>query len=123
MSEPTRPEVIGHLQAFGLARGVKFRALDGKTAGRDVVRLATAAHLGHLVGLLEQRGVTIRTAQAEPGPGPLVWATGRVASDVLADAVDGDRIRAVGTRARGGRMYEATQSGFWAAAQIGEEQR
>ena len=32
MSEPTRPEVIGHLQAFGLARGVKFRALDGNFA-------------------------------------------------------------------------------------------
>jgi dimethylglycine catabolism A len=42
----------------------------------------------------------------------------RVASDVLTDQIDGDRVKVVGTRMRGGRMYEATQSGFWTAAQI-----
>jgi 2,4-dienoyl-CoA reductase (NADPH2) len=47
-----------------------------------------------------------------------VRATRRVASRIRADAVDGDRVRVIGTRLRGGRMYEATQSGFWAAAEI-----
>lgn len=117
---------------FGATETALFAALWLAEQGKAVTLASPADGVGtdtndmengHLVGLLEQRGVTIRTAQSEPGPGPVVWATGRVASDVLADAVDDDRIRAVGTRARGGRMYEATQSGFWAAAQIGDEQR
>jgi 2,4-dienoyl-CoA reductase (NADPH2) len=47
-----------------------------------------------------------------------VWATPRVASSVLSDLVDDSRILQIGTRIRGGRMYEATQSGFWTAAHI-----
>jgi hypothetical protein len=39
-----------------------------------------------------------------------VSATPRNASTVLADKVDDDRVRSIGTRFRGGRMYEATQS-------------
>jgi 2,4-dienoyl-CoA reductase (NADPH2) len=49
-----------------------------------------------------------------------VSATPRNASTVLADKVDDDRVRSIGTRFRGGRMYEATQSGYWAAARIGD---
>ena len=68
--------------------------------------------------LLTERGVTIRTGASDPGSGTVVWATPRVASSVLSDAVDDSRVREIGTRFRGGRMYEATQSGFWTAAQI-----
>ncbi|MFB9744482.1 FAD-dependent oxidoreductase, partial [Pseudonocardia sulfidoxydans] len=73
---------------------------------------------GHLAGLLEEHGVTVATGVADPGGATTVRATGRTPSRVLADAVDGERVREIGTRARGGRMYEATQSGFWAAAEI-----
>ena len=73
---------------------------------------------GHLAGLLAELGVAIRTGAADPGSGTVVWATPRVASSVLSDVVDGNRIQEIGTRIRGGRMYEATQSGFWTAAQI-----
>ena len=44
-------------------------------------------------------------------------------SDVLADQVDDRPHAEIGTRMRGGRMYEATQSGFWTAARIWEEDR
>ncbi len=73
---------------------------------------------GHLAGLLTERGVTVRTGASDPGSGTVVWATPRVASSVLSDAVDDSRVREIGTRFRGGRMYEATQSGFWTAAHI-----
>jgi 2,4-dienoyl-CoA reductase (NADPH2) len=67
---------------------------------------------------LAELGVVIRTGAADPGSGTVVWATPRAASSVLSDVVDGNRIQEIGTRIRGGRMYEATQSGFWTAAQI-----
>jgi 2,4-dienoyl-CoA reductase (NADPH2) len=73
---------------------------------------------GHLAELLAQRGVTIRTGASDPGSGTVVWATPRIASSVLSDLVDDSRILQIGTRMRGGRMYEATQSGFWTAAHI-----
>ena len=59
------------------------------------------------------------TGGTRPTTGTVVSATPRTASTVLADQVDDDRVRSVGTRFRGGRMYEATQSGFWTAARIG----
>lgn len=74
----------------------------------------------HLSGLLNSLDVSIRTAVAAPGDGYVVMATARNASTVLASAVDDIRVHSIGTRSRGGRMYEATQSGFWAAAKIGE---
>jgi 2,4-dienoyl-CoA reductase (NADPH2) len=73
---------------------------------------------GHLAGQLDALGVTVLTNTPDPGGPGVVRATARTASDVIELAVDGERVRAVGSRLRGGRMYEATQSGFWAAAQI-----
>ena len=73
---------------------------------------------GHLAGLLQEHGVTVKTGGQDPGGPDVVRAVTRAPSQVLEDAIDGRRVRAVGTRARGGRMYEATQSGFWAAAEI-----
>jgi 2,4-dienoyl-CoA reductase (NADPH2) len=73
---------------------------------------------GHLAGQLDALGVTVLTNTPDPGGPDIVRATARTASDAVELAVDGERVRAVGSRLRGGRMYEATQSGFWAAAQI-----
>jgi 2,4-dienoyl-CoA reductase-like NADH-dependent reductase (Old Yellow Enzyme family) len=74
----------------------------------------------HLVGLLTDLGGTVTTSGARPTTGTVVSAAPRSASTVLADRVDDDRVRSIGTRFRGGRMYEATQSGYWAAARIGD---
>ena len=73
---------------------------------------------GHLAELLAAQDVKTSTGAKPPATGTVVWAGKRVKSDVLADQVDGDRVLEVGTRMRGGRMYEATQSGFWTAARI-----
>ncbi|TWH14824.1 2,4-dienoyl-CoA reductase (NADPH2) [Rhodococcus rhodochrous J45] len=72
----------------------------------------------HLLNLLSKHEVTVRVGASAPNAGTLVRATPRVASSVLADAVDDDRVQAIGTRFRGGRLYEATQSGFWTAARL-----
>ena len=73
---------------------------------------------GHLAGQFEALGGVVLTGTPDPGGQEVVRATTRAPSDVLRHAVDGQRVRAVGSRSRGGRMYEATQSGFWAAAEI-----
>jgi 2,4-dienoyl-CoA reductase (NADPH2) len=74
----------------------------------------------HLAGLLKHLDVSINTAAKVPDDGYVVMATARVPSTVLEESVDDIRVHSIGTRSRGGRMYEATQSGFWAAAKIGE---
>lgn len=71
-----------------------------------------------LAELLAAQGVETAVGQAAPNGGVVVWAQDRVASDVLTGMVDEEKVREIGTRTRGGRMYEATQSGFWAAARI-----
>ena len=73
---------------------------------------------GHLAELLLAQGVKTSTGETPPATGTVVWAGRRDSSDVLGEQVDGDRVLEVGTRLRGGRMYEATQSGFWTAARV-----
>ncbi|GAA4783048.1 FAD-dependent oxidoreductase [Actinomycetospora chlora] len=74
---------------------------------------------GHLAERFAELGGVVLTSTPDPGGPGVVRATPRRPSGVLEGAVDGRRVRAVGSRLRGGRMYEATQSGFWAAAEIG----
>ncbi|RTL69144.1 MAG: FAD-dependent oxidoreductase [Pseudonocardiaceae bacterium] len=112
---------------FGDTETAMFAALWLAEQGRTTTLVSPAEAVGvdtndmqngHLAGLLEERGVTVRTGVADPGGAATVRATVREPSRVLAGDVDGERVREIGTRARGGRMYEATQSGFWAAAEI-----
>ncbi len=59
------------------------------------------------------------TGVASPrGDGQVVWAQPRVPSRDLEELVDDERVLPVGTRLLGGRLYEATQSGFWTAARL-----
>ena len=104
-----------------------FAALWLAEQGRKVTLSSPSADVGldtndmqrnHLKGLLAARNVTIVTDQPAPAGGAVVWAQDRTASDAMAATVDGERVRTIGTRFRGGRMYEATQSGFWAAAEV-----
>ncbi|MGJ9403548.1 FAD-dependent oxidoreductase [Arthrobacter sp. KK5.5] len=104
-----------------------FASLWLAEQGRDVTLSSPGSDVGvdtndmqrtYLSELLAARNVAILTDQPAPsGPG-VVWAQDRVSSDVMSGAVDDHRVRTIGTRARGGRMYEATQSGFWSAAQV-----
>ena len=114
---------------FGETETALFAALWLAEQGK-VVTLVSPAEMpaidtndmqrDHLVGLLTELGGTVTTGGSRPTTGTVVSATPRNASTVLADKVDDDRVRSIGTRFRGGRMYEATQSGYWAAARIGE---
>lgn len=121
--------VADEVTVFGETETAMFAALWLAEQGKKVSLLSPADGVGidtndmqrdHLSGLLNSLDVSIRTAVAAPGDGYVVMATARNASTVLASAVDDIRVHSIGTRSRGGRMYEATQSGFWAAAKIGE---
>lgn len=75
---------------------------------------------GHLSALLHSLDVVIVTHATLPTSGEVIIANPRIATTLHAGLVDDFRIHSIGTRARGGRMYEATQSGFWTAARLGE---
>ncbi|MCF5225604.1 FAD-dependent oxidoreductase [Pseudomonas syringae] len=75
---------------------------------------------GHLTALLHSLDVAIVTHATLPGSGEVIIANPRTATTLHANLVDDFRVHSIGTRARGGRMYEATQSGFWTAARLGE---
>jgi 2,4-dienoyl-CoA reductase-like NADH-dependent reductase (Old Yellow Enzyme family) len=126
LTDQRAPEA-NEVTVFGDTETAMFAALWLAEQGKRTTLISPSGDVGidsndmergHLAGLLTERGVTIRTGASDPGSGAVVWATPRVASSVLSDVVDGSRIREIGTRFRGGRMYEATQSGFWTAAQI-----
>jgi 2,4-dienoyl-CoA reductase-like NADH-dependent reductase (Old Yellow Enzyme family) len=115
------------LTVYGDTETAMFAALWLAEKGRKVTLSSPNAEVGldtndmqrtHLRGLLAVRDVTILTEQPAPASGTVVWAQERAACDVMAGLVDGDRVHSIGTRFRGGRMYEATQSGFWAAAEV-----
>jgi 2,4-dienoyl-CoA reductase (NADPH2) len=114
---------------FGETETALFTALWLAEQGKQVSLISPAAipavdtndmERDHLVGLLTELGGKVTTGEDRPTTGTVVSATPRTASTVLADQVDDDRVRSIGTRFRGGRMYEATQSGYWAAARIGD---
>lgn len=117
----------GHVTVHGDTEIAMFAALWLAEQGRGATLSSPSDDVGldsndmqraRLAQLLTAAGVETITGQPAPARGVVVWAQERIASDVLADKVDDEKIRAVGSRARGGRMYEATQSGFWAAAEI-----
>jgi 2,4-dienoyl-CoA reductase (NADPH2) len=114
---------------FGETETALFAALWLAEHGKQVTLVSPAEQPAvdtndmqrdHLVGLFTGLGGKVTTGGTRPTTGTLVSATPRTASTVLADQVDDDRVCSIGTRFRGGRMYEATQSGYWAAARIGD---
>ena len=112
---------------FGDTETAMFAAIWLAEQGKRTTLVSPGANVGsdtndmergHLRDRLAELGVTVRTAESAPSGGTVVWATARVPSTVWSEAIDDDRVHAVGTRLRGGRMYEATQSGFWTAARM-----
>ena len=121
--------VADDVTVFGETETALFAALWMAEQGKKVSLVSPAEIVGvdtndmqrdHLTGLLKGLDVSILTTGAVPRGGHVVMATARIASTVLEACVDNIRVHSIGTRSRGGRMYEATQSGFWAAAKIGE---
>jgi 2,4-dienoyl-CoA reductase (NADPH2) len=121
--------VADEVTVFGETETAMFAALWLAEQGKKVSLVSPAEEVGvdtndmqrgHLTGLLKEQGVSVRTSGALPADGTVVMATARIASTAKAELVDDHRVQSIGTRARGGRMYEATQSGFWAASKIGE---
>jgi 2,4-dienoyl-CoA reductase (NADPH2) len=121
--------VADEVTVFGETETAMFAALWLAEQGKKVSLVSPAEEVGvdtndmqrgHLTGLLKEQGVSVRTSGALPADGTVVMATARIASTAKAELVDDNRVQSIGTRARGGRMYEATQSGFWAASKIGE---
>jgi 2,4-dienoyl-CoA reductase (NADPH2) len=121
--------VADEVTVFGETETAMFAALWLAEQGKKVSLVSPADTVGvdtndmqrdHLTGLLKGLDVSIRTAGVAPDDGCVLMATARSPSTVLQACVDDIRVHGIGTRARGGRMYEATQSGFWAAATIGE---
>jgi 2,4-dienoyl-CoA reductase (NADPH2) len=121
--------MAGEITVFGETETAMFAALWLAEHGKKVSLVSPADEVGidtndmqrgHLIGLLKSLGVSVTTGSALPVDGTVVMATARIASTVKAELVNDDRVQSIGTRARGGRMYEATQSGFWAASKIGE---
>jgi 2,4-dienoyl-CoA reductase (NADPH2) len=128
LANGTLPEA-DEVTVFGETETAMFAALWMAEQGKKVSLVSPADAVGvdtndmqrdHLTGLLKGLEVSIRTAGAKPDNGYVVMATARIASTVLESSVDDICVHSIGTRSRGGRMYEATQSGFWAAAKIGE---
>jgi 2,4-dienoyl-CoA reductase (NADPH2) len=126
LADRTAPEA-DEVTVFGDTETAMFAALWLAEQGKHVTLLSPADDVGldtndmergHLAELLAAKEVKSATGAKPPTTGTVVWAGKRVKSDVLADQVDEDRVLEVGSRMRGGRMYEATQSGFWTAARI-----
>jgi 2,4-dienoyl-CoA reductase-like NADH-dependent reductase (Old Yellow Enzyme family) len=73
----------------------------------------------HLIGILSGLGVEIETEASEPDEAVnVIWAESRLKSITGEDSVDDENVLAIGTRFRGGSMYEATQSGYWTASTL-----
>lgn len=117
------------VSVYGETEVALFAALWLAESGKKVTLLSPAADVGvdtndmqrgHLLGLLQNLDATVVTQAAVPVAGDVFMATARAASTLHVGRVDDYTVHSVGTRAQGGRMYEATQSGYWTAARIGE---
>jgi len=79
---------------------------------------ANPAMRTYLSSQLRAHGVPIKTEAGRPADDVLVWAEPRIASSDWGDLIDNNRVFSVGSRLRGGRLYEATQSGYWTGATV-----
>jgi 2,4-dienoyl-CoA reductase (NADPH2) len=117
------------ITVFGETETAMFAALWLAEHGKKVNLISPIEVIGvdtndmqrdHLTQLLMGYGVTVTTSGDVPQEGDVFMAVRRTASTIAAQYIDDVRVLPIGTRIRQGRMYEATQSGFWAAARIGE---
>lgn len=114
---------------YGETEVALFAALWLAEQGKNVSLLSPAADVGvdtndmqreHLAALLRGLGASIVTSAELPAGDNALIVPARIPSPLHAELVDDFRVHAIGNRARGGRLYEATQSGFWTAARLGD---
>lgn len=112
---------------FGDTEIAMFAALWLAEQGVDVTLSSPSEIVGldtndmqrdHLLQLFDDSGINVTTEQLPPSEGTVVWAQDYNADDALSEVVDLDSVREIGTRFRGGRMFEAAQSGYWTAAEV-----
>lgn len=114
------------LVVYGAADAALYAALWLTEQGKTVeihspsAEIAGSAPLAvRLLPLLREAKVAMRTRMPKPkGSADVVWAHPRAPSHDWDELLEDDHVRAVGSRLRGGGLYEATQSGFWAAASL-----
>lgn len=99
--------------AFAVQQGKPTVVVTGgKSAGWDMNPILAA----HTIGLLQRAGVTF--VDADPGGS----ASRVLAHDWVADErpveIPGKEVIEVGAKVKGGRLYQATQSGFWSGTRI-----
>lgn len=99
--------------AFAAQQGRGVAVVTGEhEPGYDMNPILAA----HTVKLLRALGVTFATAVPDDSS-VRIWATPWVADDVPAPELACEVIE-VGARSVGGRLYQATQTGFWAGSRI-----
>ncbi len=73
---------------------------------------------GQIEGYIRARGAQVVDRLRADADGPSLWAPARRDPDRAPTPSNGATTLDVGTRARPGRLYEATQSGFWTASRL-----
>jgi len=105
-------EIGLNVAAFAVQQGRTVTvATDGRAPGYDMNPILA----GHTVQLLAKAGVTF--ADHASGGDVLLWAPDWVADETEA-TLPGVEVVTVGARAIGGRLYQATQTGFWAGTRV-----
>jgi hypothetical protein len=99
--------------AFAAQQGRKVTVVTGgKAAGYDMNPILAA----HTIQLLQRADVTFADSLQENGD-VVLWAPDWVADESEA-SIPGIDLISVGARAVGGRLYQATQTGFWAGSRV-----
>lgn len=99
--------------AFAAQQGRKTTVVTyGKAPGYDMNPLLSA----HTVNLLSGMGVVF--ANEDLAEGSRLWAPDWVADESSWSLPEGPRVTSAGGRAKGGRLFQATQSGFWTGTRL-----
>lgn len=116
------------LDVFGSGEIAVTAALWLRQQGKQVALHAPAGAIGGrwngsqvelALDHLKQAGVElIENAAAPEDPRGWIWEPSLQAVDDFASVIDDGAVTAIGSLARGGGLYEASQSGYWAAARI-----
>jgi 2,4-dienoyl-CoA reductase (NADPH2) len=100
--------------AFAAQQGAPTTVVTrGATPGYDMNSILAE----HTVALLERAGVRFVGEEDAAGSGIRLHAPDWVADETLQE-IAGKEVIAVGAKVKGGRIYDATQSGFWTGTRI-----
>lgn len=107
-------EIAMNSAAFAAQQG---RTTQLVTGGRDLGYDMNPILAAHTTSILEKLGVSI-VAEAGAHGDVELWAGDWTADDDDLGLPNSVEVVTIGGRAKGGRLYQATQSGFWAGTRI-----